>query len=127
MLATDQARLVDRAYRDSLTTPVNEIAEALQQLLSRRLTAYVAGVKDSKTVARWATGQISDIREASEVRLRTAYEIVRLLTLFDSPAVVKAWFIGLNPQLEDISPAEALHDGKLREVRAAARAFVVGG
>lgn len=46
-----------------------------------------------------------------------------------SPSFVarRAWFIGLNPQLDDVSPAEAIHDGRLKEAKAAARAFVAGG
>ncbi|TCW18822.1 hypothetical protein EDD19_1484 [Dietzia cinnamea] len=35
--------------------------------------------------------------------------------------------MGMNPQLDDVSPAEALADGQHREVMAAARAFVAGG
>jgi hypothetical protein len=33
----------------------------------------------------------------------------------------------MNPQLDDVSPAEAIANGDLREVMAAARAFVAGG
>ena len=46
---------------------------------------------------------------------------------FDSSRVVKAWFIGLNPQLDDESPAEAIREGRLKEAMSAARAFVAGG
>lgn len=67
------------------------------------------------------------MREENEKKLRTAYEISQLLVRFDSPRVVKAWFIGLNPQLGDVSPAEAIHDGDLKEAMSAARAFVAGG
>jgi hypothetical protein len=49
-----------------------------------------------------------------------------LLLSQDSPRTVRAWFIGLNPQLGDVSPAEAIHDGQLKEALAAARAFMAG-
>lgn len=62
-----------------------------------------------------------------ERRLRAAYEIAQLLVRFDSSRVVKAWFIGLNPQLDDESPAEAIREGGLKEAMNAARAFVAGG
>jgi hypothetical protein len=42
----------------------------------------------------------------------------------DSPAVVRAWFMGMNPQLDDENPAEVLAEGRSREVMAAARAYV---
>jgi hypothetical protein len=45
--------------------------------------------------------------------------------------VAQAWFQGLNPQLDDGSPARLLREGDLDEVGplvvAAARAFLVGG
>lgn len=122
-----EGRLAERAHRQSVHASVAEVAGYLQELLSRRLTAYIAGVKDAKTVTRWASGEVENARYENEQRLRTAYEIAQLLVRFDSPRVVKAWFIGLNPQLGDVSPAEAIHDGELKEAMSAARAFVAGG
>ncbi len=118
---------MDRAYRQSVQASPAEVAGYLQELLSRRLVAYIAGVKDAKTVTRWASGDVENVRFENERRLRSAYEIAQLLVRFDSPRVVKAWFIGLNPQLGDASPAEAIHDGNLKEAMSAARAFVAGG
>lgn len=122
-----EGQLIERAHRQSLHASSAEVAGYLQELLSRRLVAYVAGVKDAKTVTRWASGEVENVRHENERRLRTAYEIAQLLVRFDSPRVVKAWFIGLNPQLGDVSPAEAIHDGELKEAMSAARAFVAGG
>jgi hypothetical protein len=126
--STDTA-LLERAYRDATQAPFSEVARTLQDLLSRRLTAVMAGVKDGKTIARWASGEIAEARyDAAEQRLRTAYRIVLLLlNSQDSPQTVKAWFIGLNPHLDDVSPAEAIRNGQLREALAAAAAFVAGG
>jgi hypothetical protein len=118
--------LVEQAHRQATKAPIADVANYLQDLLSRRLVAYVANVKDAKTVSRWANGEV-EAREESEKRLRVAYEIAHLLVEFDSPRVVKAWFIGLNPQLGDTSPAEAIHDGQLKEALTAARAFIAGG
>lgn len=122
-----EGRLIERAHRQSVNASAAEVAGYLQELLSRRLVAYIAGVKDAKTVTRWASGEVENVREENEKKLRTAYEIAQLLVRFDSPRVVKAWFIGLNPQLGDVSPAEAIHDGDLKEAMSAARAFVAGG
>jgi len=122
-----EGQLIERAHRQSVHASAAEVAGYLQELLSRRLVAYIAGVKDAKTVTRWASGEVENVRHENEKRLRTAYEISQLLVFFDSPRVVKAWFIGLNPQLGDVSPAEAIHDGELKEAMSAARAFVAGG
>ena len=121
--------LIDQAYRASLVTPFSEIVTYLQGLLSRRLTAVIAGVKDGKTIARWATGDTAEVRgPEKEQRLRTAYQIAyMLLQSSDSPQTVKAWFMGLNPQLGDTSPTEAIREDRLQDALAAARAFVAGG
>jgi len=122
-----QAQVLEQAHRQAVVTPVDDVASFLQDLLGRRLVAYVAGVKGAKTVSRWASGEVGSVRQESEERIRTAYEVAQLLVQFDSPRIVKAWFIGLNPQLDDVSPAETIHEGKLKEAKAAARAFIAGG
>ena len=121
MALMETQALVEEAHRQATRSPLTDVASYLQDLLSRRLVAYIAGVKEAKTVSRWATGE-AVAREESEVRLRVAYEIAQLLIQFDSPSIIKAWFIGLNPQLGDTSPAEAIHEGQLKEALAAARA-----
>lgn len=120
------SELVANAHRASVITPVDKIAWELQDLLSRRLTAYIAGVKDGKTVARWATGEIKDIRVDNELQLRTAYECAQLLFSLGSAGIAKAWFIQQSPDLGDVAPAQALNEGRLKDVRLAARAFVGG-
>jgi hypothetical protein len=57
--------------------------------------------------------------------------LAKFIADHDSPGVAQAWFQGLNPQLDDRSPARLIREGDLAEVGpqvvAAARAFVVGG
>ena len=120
--------IVHRSHREATVTPLNEVVRVLQELLSRRLTAYIAGVADAKTVSRWAAGEVTDVRHYEmEQRLRTSYEIVQLLLSSEASSTVKAWFIGLNPQLDDVAPAEAIREGRLRDALGAARAFLAGG
>lgn len=121
--------LVTDAHRQATTAPLDTVAHTLQNVLSRRLTAVIVGVKDTKTIGRWADGASDEIRgEDKERRLRTAYQIVVfLLGAANSPQTVKAWFIGLNPQLGDTSPAEAIRDDRLQEALIAARAFAADG
>ena len=60
-----------------------------------------------------------------------AYRAARMINVRDSTHVVQAWFQGLNPQLDDRSPARMLREGEPDEVGpaviAAARAFLIGG
>ncbi len=69
--------------------------------------------------------------KTDEYRLRLAYQVAALIAEKDSPAVVQAWFQGLNPQLEDRSPARMLREGDLDEVGplvlTAARSFAATG
>ena len=54
-----------------------------------------------------------------------------MLAEAESPAIAQAWMQGLNPQLDDRSPARLLRDGDLDDIGpavvGAARAFLVGG
>jgi hypothetical protein len=119
---------VEHAHRQAMTASVQEVAGLLQEVLSRRLTAYIAGVQDGKTVTRWASGVVREIRDHEiEQRLRAAYEIAQMLLADESPQTVRAWFIGLNPELGDTPPAEAIREGRPQDALAAARAFLVGG
>lgn len=128
MTIADTEGAASQAYRQAHKAPISEVAHLLQEVLSRRLTAYIVGVKEGKTVSRWASGEVTEIRDhETERRLRTAYQIALLLLTSDSPQTVRAWFIGLNPQLGDSSPADAIRDGQLKDALAAARAFVAGG
>lgn len=116
------------AHRRAVNESVATIASVLQEVLSRRLTAYIVGVKDAKTVGRWASGEVTEIRDPGvEQRLRTAFAITQLVLGVTSPRVVKAWFLGMSPELDDRSPAEAIRDGQGREAMLAARAFVTNG
>lgn len=114
------------AHQKAVTFEVKDIARYLQEALGQRLVAYMAGVEDPKRVGRWAQGDQAPRGEA-ERRLRAAFQIFHLLVASDSEHVARAWFIGMNPQLEDASPAEVIRDGRLKDALAAARAFVAGG
>ncbi len=114
------------AHKKAVVIEINEIARYLQELLGQKLVAYMAGVSDPKVVGRWAQGTQSP-RNEPERRLRAAFQICHLLVSQDNAHTVRAWFIGMNPQLGDDSPAEAIHDGRLKEALAAARSFVSGG
>src|SRR6185437_2547292 len=116
-----------QVHRQALGASVREMAGLLHQLLSRRVTAYLAGEKDAATVSRWISGKVSHVRDPLvEQRLRTAYEIALLLLQEDAPDVVRAWFVSLSPQLGDATPIETIHNGELKEALAAARSFVAG-
>lgn len=116
---------VQEAHRRSTQTTIEDIVRFLSDTLGRALTAHIADVAP-RTVTRWVDGRSSPRAEA-ELRLRVAYHVFLVLQKEDSPHTVRAWFIGLNPQLGDMAPAEALHQNKLKKTLAAARSFALGG
>lgn len=116
--------LAEQAHRRAVDASVDSLAGFLQTLLSRRVTAYIAGVRDAKTITRWANGQTVEIRDYDmEQRLRTAYAIGQMLTQVDNDQTVKSWFVSLNPYLGNISPAEAIREGRGGDALAAAQVF----
>lgn len=116
----------DTAMRLEFPVMVKE----LRELLGARLVAYIAGVRETRTVREWTEGAAVK-RPDIDLRLRAAFHIAAFIAGHDAPSVVQSWFQGLNPQLEDQSPAQLLRDEDLSEVGpqvlAAARAFVAGG
>ena len=59
--------------------------------------------------------------------LASGAQFVPTLQGDESLHVVRAWLIGLNPQLDDEAPATAIREGRFKEVLTAARAFTAGG
>ncbi len=114
-----------RAHRDALQITPQDLVEALSNKLGSKLVAFIAD-KAPSTVSRWRTAK-SPASEDALRPLRTAYQVFTLLESEESDHTIRAWFIGMNPQLDDTSPAEALKAGMYREVLAAARAFHAGG
>jgi hypothetical protein len=114
------------AHRQTTETSIEQITIFLEEVLGRKLVAALAGVADPKAVGRWAAGERSP-RPAAEERLRVAYQVFRLLLAEESKHTIRAWFIGLNPQLNDESPVMVVRAGRFQEVMVAAKAYVSGG
>jgi hypothetical protein len=127
VLATARPDLA--AHKESLSLEFPHLVSRLVSLIGRKLTAYVAGVKDVRTVDSWIAGTqpYGDV----ESRLRFAFQVVRMLSDHDSPRIVQAWLMGVNPELGDRVPVRLLREGELdtiaQEVLGAARAFIAGG
>ncbi|HEY2056216.1 MAG TPA: hypothetical protein VGH14_19980 [Solirubrobacterales bacterium] len=114
------------AHRQTTETSIEQITIFLEEVLGRKLVAALSGVADPKAVGRWASGERSP-RPAAEEKLRVAYQVFRLLLAEESRHTIRAWFIGLNPQLNDESPVMVIRAGRFQEVMVAARAYVSGG
>ena len=91
--------------------------------------AYLTGVSETRAVHQWAEGS-RQAREETVERLPLVYQVTHTLLHRDVAAVAQAWWQGLNPRLDDRSPARLVRDGDLSEVGpavlAAAREFAAG-
>jgi len=117
-------------YTEILRMEPHQVVRGLVAILGKKVTAYLAQVKDTRTIDAWMEpGRPADEARRLDVgRLRLALRIARLLAANDSNNTVQAWFGGLNPELGDRNPAELLRMGQDDEaVLGAARAFVSGG
>jgi hypothetical protein len=102
------------------------MARFLQDALGQKLVAYIANVSSPKTVARWVAGEGSPRTDAEE-RLGVAFYIFRLLSEVESSYVVRSWFAGRNPLLDEVAPATVIREGRMQDAIAAAKAFVADG
>ena len=118
------------AYEQAARLPFPAVVKQLADLLGPKLVAYLAGVRETRAVRDWAAER-REARDPIPRRLRLALQIAMLISQHDGASVVQAWFQGLNPQLDDRSPARLLREGDLEEVGpevlSAARAFISGG
>lgn len=128
--AVDMPRPDLAAYEHAARLDFPVLVKELSDLLGPKLVAYIADVREARAVRQWSTGE-REARTPIPERLRLALQVAWLIAQNDSASVARAWFQGLNPQLEDRSAARLLREGELDEVGpqilSAARAFVSGG
>ena len=126
-MPTSQSQAVSRpsarAHRESVQEDFASVVEFLVELLGVRLTAHMAGVQRT-TVSRWQAGTHRPHDASTEQKLRDARQIATVLLAADNIHTVRAWFIGMNPQLDDEAPLEVIARGNSRAAMSAARSFV---
>ena len=114
------------AHREALRLPNSKVVEKLVEIVGRKLTAHIGGVKDARAVDRWIGG--GDIYGDAESRLRFAFQVARAISEHDSPAVVQAWLTGVNPELGDRVPLRMMRDNEIEavapDILSAARAYL---
>lgn len=110
------------AHARSLQLEIPAVVERLTGVLGLALVAVIVN-KDGRSVQRWAAGETKPAQQ-DERTLRDTLQVLELMASSEAEPVVRAWFMGMNPQLEDASPAEAVSEGRAREVMAAARAYL---
>lgn len=113
---------IEEAHRSAVRDTVAMQASMLTTHLGTTLVAYMTGVRSRQHPRRWATAEARP-RSAAATRLLTAYTAWLAIVRKDDVAVARNWFVGANPWLGDMSPAEAIRNDNKR-VLAAAQAFI---
>lgn len=121
--ATHKART--RAHNDAVQISPQDMSSELARVLGKQLLSVIVD-KQPRTIQRWITGE-NEPGSDDERKMRNAFQVYLLLASVEGDHTIRAWFMGMNPQLEDQAPAESLAADMSREVMAAARAFVNGG
>lgn len=113
------------SHRKAVNASLEEMAATLVTSLGRVITAYIVGVRNPKTISRWASGEVASVRDRySEERLLAAFQIVRFLMEYEGVSTIRAFMLGMNPDLNDASPADRLREGDYKEVMRAAKSLV---
>ncbi|WP_104134547.1 MULTISPECIES: hypothetical protein [unclassified Cryobacterium] len=119
-----------RAYEEAVRSTLPELVVKLRDILGVRLVAYIGNVKSTRPVTDWASG-VRGPGATDADRLRLAFQIALLLRERNEAVTVQSWFKGMNPTLNDVSPARMLREGAPdevgQEVMAAAKAFAFIG
>ena len=117
------------AYREATTLQFPKLVDELTKIIGKKLTAYIASVKDTRAIDRWIAG--AESYKGAEERLRFAYRLAKMISDHEGPRVVQAWLTGLNPELRDRVPVRLLRDENIEtvgpEILGAARVFLAGG
>ncbi|MBH0083310.1 hypothetical protein [Salinibacterium sp. SWN167] len=113
------------AADDCAQISIHDISGALENVLGRELLSFIVGAGGGM-LPEWITGE-SMSSAGGERRLRSAYEVYALLRAEEDDRTIRARFMGMNSELDDVSPAEAIAGDQLRKVMIAARAFAAGG
>jgi hypothetical protein len=78
-----------------------KVANRLQEVLGQRLTAYCVGLKDPKSIGRYSQDEEQPSEETSAKLVRLLSEVVEPVLRVESPETLRAWFMGMNPDLGD--------------------------
>lgn len=102
-------------HAETIKMDIDQIAHNLINHLGPTLVALLANVKDRKLPYRWARREGRPTAESTR-RLIAAHRAWLQVSAADSDHVARLWFVGENPLLDEVSPIEALREGRITDV-----------
>lgn len=110
------------AQTQSVAAAIPTVVSRLRTVLGRDVVAVLVS-RAPRAVTRWVAGDAAPPAREEDL-LRATFQITQVLGEVEPDEVIRAWFMGMNPQLGDESPIEVLRQGRVRDAMGAARAFV---
>lgn len=104
-----------------------DVADVLLTLVGALGVEPVATMvqRTARTVDRWRKKEQA-MPVPEQKMLRDIFLAYSILAEREDDHTIRAWFLGMNPTLNDYSPIEVFVDGRARSVVAAARDFAKG-
>ena len=111
------------SFQQAMSLPIGEVVELLVDLLGLTEVAAIGGVAETRAVNQWMAG-----REPQRAQvLRFALQLAAMISTVEDRSVVRSWFQGGNPDLDDRIPLVMLRNESLESIQgpllAAARKF----
>lgn len=93
-----------------------EIRRYLREVIGLRLVAYMTVARSTRRVRQWIRGT-RPIGVVTAQQLMLAYQAAQTLERGGkSVADIRAWFMGSNPRLDHLSPADMIRDSDPMDV-----------
>jgi hypothetical protein len=105
---------------------IREVVRRLNAALGASMVSAMAGAKDPKASYRWQREDGPVPSDDAQSRILLAHRAWTLVADADGDQAARLWFLGANPWLGEVSPVEAIHDGRSKAVMDAAVAMVSG-
>lgn len=95
----------------------------LTKELGVTLTAALSGTRNRNDIHAWLHGQANPTDDQVE-RLNFACDTFKDVSKSQGADMTRTWFLGANVGADEISPIEAIRDGRFEEVRISARRMI---
>ena len=111
------------AHDHAMATPIRRVVAELVELLGATTVAAIGGVTETRAVAQWMVDRDPQRPHV----LRFTLQIASMIAARADHEIMRAWFHGSNPRLDDRSPIQLLRNEPLHEIQgallSASRAF----
>lgn len=108
---------------DSIFMKISEVVQELCDVLTSKVVAGLAGVKDPGQVRKWARGELQPTQPAQQ-RIRFAHDVIQEIESTLGRRVAQAWAMSINPRLDYGSPIKAIREDRFQETAAATKALL---